>query len=133
MKIIINKLAKLNVNMSPNSFPQNSLEVQHWTWHYPCHHSHPLESRQFMKIRIWLKPYFPILIRTCKYGHQVALLALFPRLITKWRYLHWLQIWSRVAPLSLLTDLATGWLHLFWLQIWPPGTTKFNIRWRYLH
>ena len=74
---------------------------------------------------------------SCKFGHQMAPLALFTNLATRWRQLHQFQIWPpdgatcigckfghQMAPHALVANLATRWRHLHWLQIWPPdGTT----------
>ena len=67
-----------------------------------------------------------------KFGHQVAPLALFANLTTRWRHLHELQIWPpdgatcisynfdrQMAPLALVANLPTRWHHLHCFQSWP--------------
>ena len=62
--------------------------------------------------------------------HQMVPLALVKFLATRWRHLHWLQMWSlfstighQMVPLALVKILATRWRHLHWLQMWSPGGT----------
>ena len=77
-----------------------------------------------------------------KFSNNITPLALVTNLATRWRHLHWLQIWlpdgatcigckfgHQMAPLALVTNLATRWRHLHWLQIWPPdGTTCISCK-----
>ena len=59
---------------------------------------------------------------SCKFGHQMAPLALVANMATRWRHLHYLQIWPpdgvtckyghQMAPLTLIANLATRWRHL---------------------
>ena len=66
-------------------------------------------------------------------GKKIAPLTLVAYLATRWRHLHYLQIWPTVgainisckfghqmAPLALLKNLATRMSHLPQLQIEPP-------------
>ena len=47
----------------------------------------------------------------CIFGHQIALLALVAYMATRWRHLHYWQIWPSEAS------------HLHYLQIGPPSVT----------
>ena len=77
----------------------------------------------------------------------MAPLALVANLATRWRHLHYLQIWPpdgatcisckfghQMAPLALVANLATRW---HWFKIWSSaGATcipKLVTRLRYLH
>ena len=49
-----------------------------------------------------------------KFGHQIAPLA------NSCKFGH------QMAPFTLVPNLATRWRHLHWLQIWPPDDTTCN-------
>ena len=100
---------------------------------------------------------------SCKFGHQMAPLALDTNLATRWHHLHQLQIWPSdgatcivtkapdgvtcfsskfghqlIAQLVLVAYLATEWHNLDWFKIWSSGgaifiSCKFDQRWRHLH
>ena len=74
-------------------------------------------------------------------GNKIAPLTSVAYLATRWRHLHYLQIWPpagatyvsckfghKMVPLALVANLVTSWHHLYWLQILPPdGTSWFKI------
>ena len=52
-----------------------------------------------------------------KFGHQMAPLALFANLATRWHHLHNCKYGHQIAPLTIIANLATRWHHLHYLQI----------------
>ena len=53
----------------------------------------------------------------CKFGLQIALLALLVNVTNIWCFLH-----HQVAPLAIVTNLATRWRHLYYFELWPPSS-----------
>ena len=52
----------------------------------------------------------------CKFGLQMALLALLVNVANSWWFSH-----HQLAPLAMVINLSTRWGHLHWFELWPPG------------
>ena len=57
---------------------------------------------------------------------------------TTWQHIHSCKFGHQMAPLALVTKLAARWLYLHWLHIWPPHCTtwtsyKVDHKWHNLH
>ena len=65
-----------------------------------------------------------------KFGNNMAPLALFANLATRWSHLHMLQIWPPDGTtcisckfghqMALVQNLVISWRHLHCFQSWPP-------------
>ena len=77
---------------------------------------------------------------SCKFGDQMAPLALVANLTTRWCHLHYLQIWPpdgatcitckfdhQMVPLALVANLTTRWGHLYKLHIIYLATKWHNL------
>ena len=113
-----------NINIH-NSYSENITdqegEINPFLKHCQRHNG----PRNWLRNLDWTWQQYGTTYISCKFGHQMAPLALVANMATRWRHLHRLQIWApdgdtciicqfghQLAPLTIIANLATRWHHL---------------------